>query len=101
MSSKNDLRPHLSLLLVVTIASASACTGQAPSPAATDAPVGIDVRTAADEVVQGVLKAAGGEGGVIVMDRRGNVAVSHNTTAMGRGYIGQTGEPSISFTEDR
>jgi beta-aspartyl-peptidase (threonine type) len=48
-----------------------------------------------------VLKAAGGEGGVVGLDRRGALVVSFNTTGMGRGYIGQDGQPWILFTVDR
>ena len=62
---------------------------------------GVGAQTAADEVVQGVLKSAGGEGGVVGLDPRGAVVMSFNTTGMGRGYIGQDGQPSILFTADR
>jgi L-asparaginase / beta-aspartyl-peptidase len=62
---------------------------------------GVAAQTAADEVIQGVLKAAGGEGGVVGLDRRGALVVSFNTTGMGRGYIGQDGQPWILFTVDR
>jgi beta-aspartyl-peptidase (threonine type) len=62
---------------------------------------GVAAQTAADEVIQGVLKSAGGEGGVVGLDRRGAVVMSFNTTGMGRGYIGQDGQPSIMFTVDK
>jgi beta-aspartyl-peptidase (threonine type) len=62
---------------------------------------GIGVQAAADEVINGVLKSAGGEGGVVGIDRAGTVVMSFNTTGMGRGYIGQDGQPSIMFTIDR
>ena len=62
---------------------------------------GVTAQTAADEVIQGVLKSAGGEGGVVGLDRRGAVIMSFNTTGMGRGYIGQDGKPSMMFTVDR
>ena len=61
---------------------------------------GMSVQAAADEVVQQVLKKAGGEGGVIGLDRAGNVAMSFNSTGMSRGYVGADGEPVIMFTAD-
>ena len=62
---------------------------------------GVAAQTAADEVIQGVLKSAGGEGGVVGLARRGALVMSFNTTGMGRGYIGQDGQPSIMFTADK
>jgi beta-aspartyl-peptidase (threonine type) len=62
---------------------------------------GVTAQAAADEVIQGVLKPAGGDGGVVGLDRRGAVVTSFNTTGMGRGYVGQDGQPSIMFTVDR
>src|SRR5688572_27426371 len=61
MSPKNDPRPHL--WLVVMIASASACTGQAPSPAATDAPPrwGMVIHTGAGNFTLESLGARQGE----------------------------------------
>ena len=58
----------------------------------------VPVQQAADAVVQEVLKAAGGDGGIVGLDRLGNVAMSFNTTGMGRGYVGQDGTPIIMFT---
>jgi len=62
---------------------------------------GVGVQAAADEVIQTVLKQAGGDGGVVGLDRRGNVVMSFNTTGMGRGYIGQEGQVAIMFTVER
>ena len=61
---------------------------------------GMDVQTAADEVVQQVLKKAGGEGGVVGLDRAGNVAMSFNSTGMSRGYMGPDGTAVIMFTNE-
>lgn len=61
---------------------------------------GMAVQQAADAVVQNVLKAAGGEGGVIGMDRAGNVAMSFNVTGMGRGYMGEDGRAIVMFTRE-
>jgi beta-aspartyl-peptidase (threonine type) len=61
---------------------------------------GLGVQAAADEVVLKVLRAAGGEGGVIGLDRAGNVALSFNVTGMGRGYVGPEGKPVVMFTRE-
>jgi beta-aspartyl-peptidase (threonine type) len=61
---------------------------------------GMGVQAAADDVVQKVLKDAGGEGGVIGLDRAGTVAMSFNVTGMGRGYIGADGRAVVRFTAD-
>ena len=49
------------------------------------------VQAAADAVVKDVLRMAGGDGGVIGMDRTGSVVASFNVTGMGRGYMGEDG----------
>jgi L-asparaginase / beta-aspartyl-peptidase len=61
---------------------------------------GMPVQTAADVVVREVLRTAGGEGGVIGMDRAGNVAVSLNVTGMGRGYMAADGKVHIAFAAE-
>jgi beta-aspartyl-peptidase (threonine type) len=55
------------------------------------------IQAAADDVIQGVLKPIGGEGGVIGLDAHGNVMMSFNTTGMGRGYVGADGKPTVVF----
>jgi beta-aspartyl-peptidase (threonine type) len=59
---------------------------------------GMTVQQAADAVVRNVLAGAGGEGGVIGMDRLGRVAMSFNVTGMGRGYMGPDGKAVVLFT---
>ena len=56
------------------------------------------IQAAADDIIQGVLKPIGGEGGVIGLDAHGNLMMSFNTTGMGRGYVGADGKPTIMFT---
>lgn len=63
--------------------------------------LGAGAQAAADEVVQGVLEPAGGNGGVVGLDPRGGVIMSFNTTGMGRGYVGPDGQPTIRLTIDR
>jgi len=62
---------------------------------------GVETQAAADAVVQGVLKRAEGNGGVIGLDRAGNVIMSFNTTGMGRGYVGPDGQTTIRLTADQ
>ncbi|RKG60203.1 isoaspartyl peptidase/L-asparaginase [Corallococcus sp. CA054B] len=52
---------------------------------------------AANYVVHDVLVKAGGEGGVIAMDRQGHVAMPFNSSGMYRGYIGQDGTPTVAI----
>ncbi len=52
---------------------------------------------AANHVVNDVLVRAGGEGGVIAMDRQGHVAMPFNSSGMYRGYIGEDGTPTVSI----
>ena len=61
---------------------------------------GVSAQAAADEVVQTVLKDAGGEGGVVGLDPRGGVVMSFNSTGMGRGYMGSDGKAVVMFTRD-
>jgi beta-aspartyl-peptidase (threonine type) len=58
------------------------------------------IQAAADALVQDALKPIGGEGGVIGLDPHGNVAMSFNTSGMGRGYVGADGKPTIMFTTE-
>ena len=58
---------------------------------------GLSVAHAAEEVVMAQLKAAGGEGGVIVLDARGRAALRFNTEGMYRGVIGEDGSPRVAI----
>ncbi|AGC42556.1 asparaginase family protein [Myxococcus stipitatus DSM 14675] len=55
---------------------------------------------AANIVVNDVLVKAGGEGGVIAMDRDGNVAMPFNSTGMYRGYVGEDGQPHVAIFKE-
>ena len=50
------------------------------------------IEQAAKTVVQQTLKQAGGRGGVIGLDTKGNIVMEFNTPAMNRGYIDQNGK---------
>lgn len=51
------------------------------------------VKTAADAIIHGVLGPDRGEGGLIVIDRKGNFAMDFNSAGMFRGWIGADGVP--------
>jgi L-asparaginase / beta-aspartyl-peptidase len=58
------------------------------------------VQLAADRVIKGKLQDMGGDGGVIVMDRFGNMAISFNSEGMYRAYINAEGKPVIQIYKD-
>ncbi len=55
------------------------------------------VQGAADRVIQQKLQKAGGDGGVIVMDKFGNMAISFNSEGMYRAYINGDGKPVVEI----
>jgi beta-aspartyl-peptidase (threonine type) len=55
------------------------------------------VQTAADRVIKQKLQKLGGEGGVIAMDKFGNMAVSFNSEGMYRAYIDSEGKPVVQI----
>ncbi|MEO8216188.1 MAG: isoaspartyl peptidase/L-asparaginase [Acidobacteriota bacterium] len=61
---------------------------------------GMTVQQAADEVIHKKLPFPEGDGGVIVMDAKGNHAFSFNTEGMYRGYMGPDGIPHIAIYKD-
>ncbi|MGZ5493992.1 MAG: isoaspartyl peptidase/L-asparaginase family protein [Thermoanaerobaculia bacterium] len=48
---------------------------------------GVSIERAADDVVMKMLAAQKGEGGVIAMDAKGNIATPFNTSGMYRGWV--------------
>lgn len=56
---------------------------------------GLSAREAAEEVIIRKIPRAGGRGGAIVLDRRGNLAMVFNTRGMYRGAIRGAGEPEV------
>jgi beta-aspartyl-peptidase (threonine type) len=56
---------------------------------------GMSVSQAANEVVMKKLKAMGGEGGLIAMDAKGNIAMPFNTSGMYRGYMKSDGKMEV------
>ena len=61
---------------------------------------GESLAVAADNVVRKELVEAGGSGGVIAMDRQGNVAMPFNTEGMYRGVRMSDGQMNISIYKD-
>ena len=55
----------------------------------------LTVEAAASEVVQRKLKTAGGEGGVIALDAKGNFAMPYNSHGLYRGYATGGGERKV------
>ncbi len=57
----------------------------------------LPVQNAADLVIQQKLKKYGGNGGVIAMDKFGNMAISFNSSGMFRAYISLEGKPVVQI----
>jgi beta-aspartyl-peptidase (threonine type) len=57
---------------------------------------GRSAQEAAEEVILRKIPRAGGRGGAIVLDRRGNLAMVYNTTGMYRGVIRADGKPETA-----
>lgn len=61
---------------------------------------GVSIRQAADDVVMKELVAQRGEGGVIAMDRRGNIATPFNSSGMYRGWVTKDGKITVKIYKD-
>ncbi|MFL6468792.1 MAG: isoaspartyl peptidase/L-asparaginase family protein [Pyrinomonadaceae bacterium] len=57
----------------------------------------LPVQQAADRVIKTKLQNAGGDGGVIVLDKYGNIGMSFNSEGMYRAYIGKDGKPVVAI----
>lgn len=55
----------------------------------------MSLEKAADLVIQKKLVDAGGSGGIIAVDRMGNISMSFNSEGMFRGYLKSTGEKGV------
>ena len=58
------------------------------------------VQNAADLVIKQKLQKLGGDGGVIGLDKFGNIAISFNSEGMYRAYIDSTGKPVVEIYKD-
>lgn len=59
--------------------------------------LGKALEEAANEIVLEKLKEQGGDGGIIAVDREGNVAMPFNTTGMFRGFVKSSGETEVKI----
>ena len=60
----------------------------------------LPLQFSADQVIKTKLQNAGGDGGVIGIDKFGNMAISFNSEGMYRGYIDKDGKPVIKIYKD-
>src|SRR5437588_8307090 len=58
---------------------------------------GMSVKDAGDEVIHRKLEAVKGDGGAIILDRKGNFAMPVNSEGMYRGWIGADGVPHVDI----
>jgi len=58
---------------------------------------GDELKKAADEVVLGVIPKLGGDGGVIALDKDGNIAMPFNTDGMFRGWVDRDGKTHVAI----
>ena len=61
---------------------------------------GVSLRQAADDVVMKELVAQKGGGGVIAMDRKGNIATPFNTEGMYRAWVASDGKITVKIYKD-
>lgn len=61
---------------------------------------GSSLKKATKEVIQNKLKARGGSGGVIAMDKQGNVSMEFNTTGMYRAFMDDQGNLTIGIYKE-
>ena len=59
----------------------------------------LSIQEAASAVIQEKLKEAGGRGGVICVDKKGNIAMEFNTAGMLRAYATANGEKGVKVFE--
>ncbi|MEO6587800.1 MAG: isoaspartyl peptidase/L-asparaginase [Pyrinomonadaceae bacterium] len=60
----------------------------------------LPIQQAADLVIKQKLQKAGGDGGVIAIDKFGNMAISFNSEGMYRAYINGEGKPVVEIYND-
>ncbi len=58
---------------------------------------GLSLQDATSEVIMNKLKSQGGTGGVIAVDKNGNIAMTFNTPGMFRGYVKAGGEMKVAL----
>jgi beta-aspartyl-peptidase (threonine type) len=58
------------------------------------------IQSAADMVIKQKLQKLGGDGGIIGLDKFGNIAISFNSEGMYRAYINSEGKPVVEIYKD-
>lgn len=58
---------------------------------------GLSLKEATEEVIMKKVPALGGDGGLIALDRKGNIAMTFNTEGMYRGYITKDGKITVEI----
>ena len=61
---------------------------------------GASLKEAATEVIQKKVPDLGGDGGIVALDKDGNIAMEFNTAGMYRAYINTKGELFIGIYKD-
>ena len=60
----------------------------------------LPIQPAADLVIKQKLQKLGGDGGIIGLDKFGNIAISFNSEGMYRAYINSAGKPVVEIYKD-
>ena len=60
----------------------------------------MSVQNAADMVIKTKLQNLGGDGGVIAVDKFGNIGISFNSEGMYRAYVNSEGKPVVEIYKD-
>ncbi|HSK73083.1 MAG TPA: isoaspartyl peptidase/L-asparaginase [Pyrinomonadaceae bacterium] len=60
----------------------------------------LTIQQAADQVIQQKLQNAGGDGGIIAIDKFGNIGISFNSEGMYRAYVNSEGKPVVEIYKD-
>jgi beta-aspartyl-peptidase (threonine type) len=58
------------------------------------------IQQAVDAVIKQKLQKAGGDGGVIAIDKFGNIGISFNSEGMYRAYVDSNGKPIVEIYKD-
>ena len=61
---------------------------------------GVSIQEAVDTVIQKKLQNLGGDGGVVALDKNGNIGISFNSEGMYRAYIDENGKPVVQIYKD-
>jgi L-asparaginase / beta-aspartyl-peptidase len=61
---------------------------------------GVSLKEAADTVVMKKVLQLGGDGGVIAIDKDGNIAMPFNTAGMYRGYVDADGKTVVEIFKE-